>query len=89
MIKDIFFLIALVFFACVDSWGACVSGNFTGCNVSTGLLTYICGSSCNYAGYVYIGDYIDDCPSTCGNLSGFSFSSSMASMCNGNANIGQ
>ena len=23
MVKDIFFLIALVFFACVDSWGAC------------------------------------------------------------------
>lgn len=25
MIKDIFFLIALVFFACVDSWGACTT----------------------------------------------------------------
>ncbi len=69
----------------VSSWGACVSGDFRGCNVSTGRLSYSCGSSC---GYEYVGDYIKDCPSTCVGLTGFSFSNSLASMCGGDAGAG-
>lgn len=69
MLKDLFFLVALVLIACVDySWGACWTSSYSvGASLSSGQMCCNDGcGSCNgygHSGWPFCSEYSSNCPS--------------------------